>query len=97
MIMSYMWFSVVPCAQVLCDSLTYTLQVEIDEYQNYEKAVGALSESYKCLSKAKLKNPSKQEERLAFIKQRITLIKKFIQAKRYMCRRRRFYFFVQLK
>ncbi|XP_046855391.1 intraflagellar transport protein 140 homolog isoform X2 [Xenia sp. Carnegie-2017] len=57
-------------------------QVEIDEYQNYEKAAGALSESYKCLSKAKLKNPSKQEERLASIKQRITLIKKFIQAKR---------------
>jgi hypothetical protein len=45
--------------------------------------VGALSESYKCLGKAKLKNASSQEEKMAFIKQRIGLIKKFIQAKRY--------------
>ncbi|XP_033108707.1 intraflagellar transport protein 140 homolog [Anneissia japonica] len=57
-------------------------QVEIDEYQNYDKALGALSEAYKCLSKAKLKNTSQQEEKLAALKHRINLVKKFVQARR---------------
>ncbi|XP_071962146.1 intraflagellar transport protein 140 homolog [Antedon mediterranea] len=57
-------------------------QVEIDEYQNYDKALGALSEAYKCLSKAKLKNASQQEEKLAALKHRINLVKKFVQARR---------------
>ncbi|EDV20700.1 uncharacterized protein TRIADDRAFT_60914 [Trichoplax adhaerens] len=59
-------------------------QVEIDEYQNYQKAFGALTEAYKCLSKAKVKNPQQQEDKLVSLKQRATLIKKFIQAKKQM-------------
>ncbi|KAI9349580.1 hypothetical protein BDR26DRAFT_852390 [Obelidium mucronatum] len=35
-------------------------QVEIDEYQNYEKALGALKESAKCFSKAK-ESPQTEE------------------------------------
>ncbi|RMX59262.1 hypothetical protein pdam_00005737 [Pocillopora damicornis] len=38
-------------------------QVEIDEYQNYDKALGALTEAYKCMAKAKTKNPTDQEEK----------------------------------
>ncbi|XP_013414894.1 intraflagellar transport protein 140 homolog [Lingula anatina] len=57
-------------------------QVEIDEYQNYDKALGALNEAYKCMAKAKMKNQSLQEEKLAAFKQRINLIKKFVQARR---------------
>ena len=57
-------------------------QVEIDEYQNYDKALGAMAEAYKCLSKAKMKNQSLQEERLADLKHRINLIKKFVAARR---------------
>ncbi|XP_033630790.1 intraflagellar transport protein 140 homolog [Asterias rubens] len=57
-------------------------QVEIDEYQNYDKALGALSEAYKCLSKAKMKNASLQEEKLGALKNRIGLIKKFVTARR---------------
>lgn len=57
-------------------------QVEIDEYQNYDKALGALSEAYKCLTKAKMKNQSLQEEKLAALKHRIGLVKKFVQARR---------------
>ncbi|XP_022095457.1 intraflagellar transport protein 140 homolog isoform X2 [Acanthaster planci] len=57
-------------------------QVEIDEYQNYDKALGALSEAYKCLSKAKMKNASLQEEKLGALKSRIGLIKKFVTARR---------------
>lgn len=58
------------------------LQVEIDEYQNYDKALGALSEAYKCMAKAKMKNASEQEEKVGFLKQRIGLVKKFVQARR---------------
>ncbi len=59
------------------------MQVEIDEYQNYDKALGAFNEAYKCLSKARnVKNQSAQEEKLADFKSRLALIKKFVQARR---------------
>ncbi|XP_066914160.1 intraflagellar transport protein 140 homolog isoform X1 [Clytia hemisphaerica] len=57
-------------------------QVEMDEFQNYEKAFGALSESYKCLNKVKPKNQTEHEDRVATIKARLTVMKKFIQAKK---------------
>ncbi|CAH1793663.1 unnamed protein product, partial [Owenia fusiformis] len=56
--------------------------VEVDEYQNYDKALGALTEAYKCLTKAKMKNQTQQEEKLAALKTRITLMKKFVTARR---------------
>ena len=61
-----------------------SFQVEIDEFQNYDKALGALSEAYKCMSKAKTKNQAQQEEKLSEIKNKVTLIKKFVQARRYV-------------
>ncbi|KAG9476789.1 hypothetical protein GDO78_002272 [Eleutherodactylus coqui] len=57
-------------------------QLEIDEYQNYEKAIGALTEAYKCLSKAKMRSPEEQERRQSDIQNKITLVKRFIQARR---------------
>lgn len=57
-------------------------QVEIDEYQNYEKAHGALTEAYKCLSKAKANSPLDQETKLAQLQSRMTLVKRFVQARR---------------
>ncbi|KAM7433446.1 hypothetical protein ABFA07_016329 [Porites harrisoni] len=57
-------------------------QVEIDEYQNYDKALGALTEAYKCMAKAKTKNPTDQEEKVAYLKQRVGFLKKFVQARR---------------
>uniref|UniRef100_A0A8C9FMT0 Intraflagellar transport 140 n=1 Tax=Pavo cristatus TaxID=9049 RepID=A0A8C9FMT0_PAVCR len=57
-------------------------QVEIDEYQNYEKAQGALTEAYKCLSKAKTKSPLEQESKLAHLQSKMALIKRFIHARR---------------
>lgn len=59
-------------------------QVEIDEYQNYDKAHGALTEAYKCLSKAKAKSPLDQETKLAQLQSKMTLVKRFIQARRYI-------------
>jgi intraflagellar transport protein 140 len=56
--------------------------VEIDEYQNYDKAHGALTEAYKCLSKAKAKSPLDQETKLAQLQSKMTLVKRFIQARR---------------
>ncbi|XP_050824033.1 intraflagellar transport protein 140 homolog isoform X2 [Gopherus flavomarginatus] len=57
-------------------------QVEIDEYQNYEKAQGALTEAYKCLSKAKTRSPVEQESKLALFQSKMALVKRFIQARR---------------
>ena len=56
--------------------------MEIDDYQNYEKALGALTEAYKCLSKAKGRNADDQDSRNAELAHRISLVKKFIQARR---------------
>lgn len=56
--------------------------MEIDEYQNYDKAHGALTEAYKCLSKAKAKSPLDQETKLAQLQNKMTLVKRFIQARR---------------
>lgn len=56
--------------------------MEIDEYQNYDKAHGALTEAYKCLSKAKAKSPLDQETKLAQLQSKMTLVKRFIQARR---------------
>nr|XP_033696554.1 intraflagellar transport protein 140 homolog isoform X4 [Tursiops truncatus] len=57
-------------------------QVEIDEYQNYDKAHGALTEAYKCLSKAKARSPLDQEARLAQLQSKMALVKRFMQARR---------------
>ncbi|XP_053897924.1 intraflagellar transport protein 140 homolog isoform X4 [Malaclemys terrapin pileata] len=57
-------------------------QVEIDEYQNYEKAQGALTEAFRCLSKAKTRSPLEQESKLALFQSKMALVKRFIQARR---------------
>eukprot|EP01135_Chromosphaera_perkinsii_P005240 Nk52_evm9s327 gene=Nk52_evmTU9s327 len=57
-------------------------QVEIDEYQNYEKAFGALKEAFKCMSKAKMKDPADKETKLASLQQKIELVDKFVQVRR---------------
>ena len=61
-------------------------QVEIDEYQNYQKALGALSEALKCLGKAKTKNPAALEAKVTFLKERIELVRRFANARRYYTR-----------
>nr|CAB3255295.1 intraflagellar transport protein 140 homolog [Phallusia mammillata] len=57
-------------------------QVEIDEYQNYDKAIGALTEALKCLTKAKMADRQLQESKVSEVKGRIALIKKFTQTRR---------------
>ncbi|KAF3704522.1 Intraflagellar transport protein 140 -like protein WD and tetratricopeptide repeats protein 2 [Channa argus] len=56
--------------------------VEIDDYQNYEKALDALTEAAKCLSKAKDSSTGQQEVRLTNLQHKITLIKKFVHVRR---------------
>ncbi|KAL5964971.1 hypothetical protein TSMEX_007295 [Taenia solium] len=63
-------------------------QMEIDEYQSYEKAMGALTEAYKALSRGMADTAitseevigQKLEERLCSIKSQIMLCKKFVDA-----------------
>ncbi|KAK4874572.1 hypothetical protein RN001_013932 [Aquatica leii] len=56
-------------------------QIEIDEFQNYEKAFGALTEATRCLSK--IPNPSVQHEKATeLVQKRLISIKKFIDIRR---------------
>lgn len=57
-------------------------EVEIDDYQNYEKAYGALTEACKCLSKAKGRTGDETDARILVLTHRLGLIKRFIQAQR---------------
>eukprot|EP00106_Octopus_bimaculoides_P006083 XP_014773525.1 PREDICTED: intraflagellar transport protein 140 homolog [Octopus bimaculoides] len=72
------------------------LQAEIDEYQNYEKSLGALGEACKCLQKYldsdndgnngnnddNIDNKMHIEYRLDELKQKVVLIKKFVNARK---------------
>jgi intraflagellar transport protein 140 len=54
-------------------------QVEIDEYRDYEKALGALKESLKYIIKTK--SMADKEEKLASLDARIRLVEQFVQAR----------------
>ncbi|XP_034049465.1 intraflagellar transport protein 140 homolog [Thalassophryne amazonica] len=57
-------------------------QVEIDDCQNYENALKALTEALTCLSKVKESSSGKLQVRRADLQHKITLIGKFVQARR---------------
>ncbi|KAG1950960.1 intraflagellar transport protein [Pimephales promelas] len=57
-------------------------EVEIDDYQNYEKAYGALTEACKCLTKAKSRSGDEADSRILILTHKLGLIKRFIQARR---------------
>ena len=59
-------------------------QVEIDEFQNYDRALGALNEAVKCLGKAKAKDQTKIDEMAKFLSQRIELVQRFANARKYV-------------
>ena len=57
--------------------------MEIDKFQHYDKATGALTEAHKWLTKACNKNPSGAiEDKMALLKQRISLVKRFADIRR---------------
>ena len=60
----------------------FCTQVEIDEYQNYDKALGALAEAYKCMAKASGGEEGMREDRVGQLKNKMTIIKKFVTARR---------------
>ena len=53
-------------------------QVEIDEYRDYEKALGAMKEAQRQLEKA---NTANKEMKQKMLKDRINTIEKFVQAR----------------
>ncbi|XP_016380630.1 intraflagellar transport protein 140 homolog [Sinocyclocheilus rhinocerous] len=57
-------------------------EVEIDDFQNYEKAYGALTEACKCLTKAKGRSGDEADRKLLILTHRLGLVKRFIQARR---------------
>merc|ERR1711918_195717 len=50
-------------------------QIEIDEYRDYEKALGALKESHKYLVKSRNED---KPDRLASLQHRIDLVERFV-------------------
>ncbi|GBG73001.1 hypothetical protein CBR_g12720 [Chara braunii] len=54
-------------------------QIEIDEYRDYEKALGALREALKYLTKSKTEN---NDVRLNSLTRRIAMVEKFVQARK---------------
>lgn len=58
-------------------------QVEIDEFQNYEKAFGALAEAQRCLQKiTNPKDPKQIQRATEIVQQRLTLVKRFVDIRR---------------
>ncbi|XP_049802425.1 intraflagellar transport protein 140 homolog [Schistocerca nitens] len=62
-------------------------QVEVDEYRNYEKALGALGEASRCLARVtNPKDPSQHERAVETVTQRAALVKRFIDVLRLFAR-----------
>lgn len=59
-------------------------QVEIDEFQNYEKAYGAMMEASRCLAKVATpaRDPQQHKRAVEIVQQRLADIKKFIDVRR---------------
>lgn len=55
------------------------LQVEVDDYGNYEKALGALNEALRCIGK----NTEQHSNIVETVTRKIALVNKFIDIKRY--------------
>ena len=53
-------------------------QVEIDEYRDYEKALGAMKEAMRQLEKSTSEN---KDMKLSLMKKRVGIIEKFVQAR----------------
>lgn len=53
--------------------------MEIDEYRDYEKAIGALREALKYLARSGTKSAAEMAE---MVEKRIGLIEKFVQARK---------------
>jgi len=59
-------------------------QLEIDEFQDYEKALGAMGEAYKCLSKLQANDSQAQTDaKMNDIKSRMLIMNRFLKIKRY--------------
>ena len=56
-------------------------QVEIDEYRDYEKALGAMKEAMKQLVKS---NAVNKDEKVDMLQHRITIIEKFVSARNFL-------------
>ena len=56
-------------------------QIEIDEYQNYDKALNALEEALRNISKTKMKDLREQEARVTSLQHRILYVKRFCEVR----------------
>nr|CAD7202239.1 unnamed protein product [Timema douglasi] len=69
--------------ELLANFYVACAQVEVDEYQNYEKALGALGEANRCLAKVtNPRDPMKHQKAEETLNSRMALVKKFIDIRR---------------
>nr|CAD7263177.1 unnamed protein product [Timema shepardi] len=69
--------------ELLANFYVACAQVEVDEYQNYEKALGALGEANRCLAKVtNPRDPMKHQKAEETLNSRMSLVKKFIDIRR---------------
>lgn len=52
--------------------------MEVDEFGNYEKSLGALNEASRCLSKDR----DQYAQALEYVVRKITMVKKFLEIRR---------------
>jgi intraflagellar transport protein 140 len=74
------FYSLAKAMQQLAVFYDACAQVEIDEYRDYEKALGALQDSQKFIIKGK--DIPQREEKLASLDGRIRLVQKFVEARK---------------
>ncbi|CAG2068982.1 unnamed protein product, partial [Timema podura] len=69
--------------ELLANFYVACAQVEVDEYQNYEKALGALGEANRCLAKVtNPRDPMQHQKAEETLNSRMALVKKFIDIRR---------------
>ncbi|CAG9817936.1 unnamed protein product [Phaedon cochleariae] len=69
--------------ELLANFYVACAQVEIDEFQNYEKAFGALTESSRCLQKiGSAKDPKQIQRASEIVEQRLKMVKRFVDIRR---------------
>ena len=56
-------------------------QVEIDEFQDYDKALSAIAEAFKCVNRPNEESTVNGEDIIKRLRFKIAVIKKFLEAK----------------
>lgn len=78
-----MFYTKAKALDLLANFYMACAQLEIDEFQNYEKALGAMAEASRCLAKVITpKDPVQHRKACELVEERLADVKKFIEIKK---------------